>query len=296
MLNTFETATIIDIDQNASDRIDHNIQILSNKPAIIKTTSAEDFIQSMDQCDLALIDPQRRNTDQNRSRKGLYKLEDCTPNVLKILPQIKAKNILLKTSPMLDIDLAIKQLGCVSNVHIVEWNGECKELLFTLTPNTTPLNTPITAVKIDNNGIPLNTLTFTREEENDANIKISAPLKYLYEPSPAFMKSGAYKSIAAQLNISKLHPHTHLYTSQNLIKSFPGRSFEIITTYPAQSKALPFKKANLTLRNFPQDITTLKKKLKIKDGGDDYLFACTISDTKTNNDQRILLHCKKKKM
>ena len=290
MLENFETATIIDSDQNASRRIEHNMQILNNKTVSVENTTAEDFVASMSQYDLAIIDPQRRN----QSRKGVYKLEECSPDILTLLPSIKAKTILVKTSPMLDIDQGIKQLGCVRAVHVIEWNNECKELLFTLTPESQTDEIPITAVKINNEGIPLNSLTFTRQDEQNASLSITEPEKYLYEPGPAFMKAGGYKIMAQHHNATKIHPHTHLYTSSHLINDFPGRSFEIIDTYPAQAKNLPVKKASLAVRNFPQDVKTLKNKLKLKDGDKHYLFACTIKNPQTNEDRRVILHCHRK--
>jgi len=260
MLNNFQTATILDSDTNASERIDHNLKILNDKLTTAVNTSAEEFIKTMEHVDLALIDPQRRN----QSRKGLYKLSDCSPNILELLPNIKASKILLKTSPMLDINQGIEQLGCVSSVHVVEWQGDCKELLFILKPNTQTDTIPITAIKLDNNGKAIQSFSFTQEEEEKANAPISPPLKYLYEPSVAFMKAGGYKSLSQNYNVSKLHPHTHLYTSQTPIDNFPGRSFEIIGTFAVKTKKFPFKKANLAVRNFPQDNETLKKKLKLR--------------------------------
>jgi len=290
MLENFDHASILDCDEAASTRIAHNLKMLSDKNVTVKNENAEDFIQNMQSVDLAIIDPQRRN----QSRKGLYKLEECSPDITSILPYIKAKQILLKTSPMLDIDQAIKQLTCVQAVHVVEWQGECKEILLTLSLESPKnQNPPITAVKIDNHGAPINMFSYTREEEKEAHAEINEPQKYLYEPSPAFIKAGGYKSIASRYKAPKIHLQTHLYTSNIPIQDFPGRSFEIIDTYPAKSKKLPIQKANLKTRNFPQDTATLKKKLNLKDGGEDYLFACTMTNSKTTKNLHAIIHCKK---
>ena len=290
MLEKFETATIIEKGKNAAQRFDHNIKILKSNSATVKNESAEVFIEEMPHVDLAIIDPQRRNT----SRKGLYKLEDCEPNILGLLPKIKADTILLKTSPMLDIAKGIKQLGHVSAVHIVEWSGECKELLFILKPNETNENPPITAVTINNHGQTIHDFTFTTNEENEAELTLSPPQNYLYEPSPAFMKVGAHKLLAQKYGLSKLAADTQLLTSKDHVTDFPGRSFKIIETYPAKTKALPFKKANLSVRNFPQDVKALKNKLKLKDGGEDYIFACSvISVENPEKESYRLIHCKK---
>jgi len=290
ILENFDNCIIIDANTNASARIAHNLMILNKKSSTIQNTSSEKFIKNMQPIDLALIDPQRRNS----KRKGLYKLEDCSPNIIQLLPNIKAKTILLKTSPMLDINQGIDQLNYVSAVHVVEWKGECKELLFILKPNVKTNQIPITAVKLNDQGHAIHSFTFTREDEQNTKTTLSKPLKYLYEPSPALMKSGGYKSIADTYTLSKLHTHTHLYTSDTLIDGFPGRSFELIETYAAKTKKFPFKKANLTIRNFPQETEALKKKLKLKDGGDEYLFACTITENNSNKNSHMILHCRKK--
>lgn len=240
----------------------------------------------MPHVDFAFIDPQRRNLGGSQNRKGLYRLQDCSPNIIALLPALKDKaaTIILKTSPMLDIDQGIEELDGVCAVHIVEWQNECKEILYILKPNKKIKDIPITAINLNTGA----SLTFTREEEAAAKAHITAPQSYLYEPSPAFMKSGSYKTLCTRENVSKIARHTHLYTSDDLRETFPGRAFKICGTFPAQAKALPFKKANLAIRNFPSETAALKKKLKLKDGGEDYLFACTLND-----ETRTLIHARK---
>ena len=134
------------------------------------------------------------------------------------------------------------------------------------------------AVKTVNVKTPLNEyFSFTLDNEKIAKSQYSLPLAYLYEPNSAILKSGAFHSISSQLNIYKLHQHTHLYTSDKLI-DFPGRAFSIKTVLPYNTKA--FKKigitqANVTTRNFPESVQQIRKKLKLKDGGDSYLFFTT---------------------
>ncbi|MFK7838858.1 MAG: hypothetical protein AB8B83_00870 [Bdellovibrionales bacterium] len=289
MLKNFKTADIVDYDQTTSKLIEHNLNQLTPKRFNANTIDAETFIKTMPQFDLAMIDPQRRN----QNRKGIIKLEDCTPNILECISNIKAKHILLKTSPMLDINQAIDQLEYVQSVHIVEWDSECKELLFIIKPNKKTNNIPITAAKINNSGQTLNTITFNREDELTLDTKITPPQSYLYEPSPAFMKAGCHKTIAKNSRTQKIHINTNLHTSTHYSPNFPGRVFKIINTYKPQAKAIPFKKANLSVRNFPLETHELKKKLKLKDGGDDYLFACTTVDPKTNQEIKTLIHCRK---
>lgn len=292
MLDNFKTATIIEADEQTAAKLEHNFAKLSNKPLNIICDKAENYVQTMtEEVDLALIDPQRRT----QQRKGIFILKDCSPNIFEILPHIKAKTVLLKTSPMLDINQAIEELKCVQEVHVIEWQGECKELLFVLKPKESGLYpVPIRASKIDEQGKTIQSFSFTREIEQMTVIEHGKPKNFLYEPGPAFLKAGCYKNLAKTYRMTKLHPHTHLYTSEEFIPGFPGRSFEIINTYPAGAKDFPFTKANLTVRNFPQDTATLKKKLRLKDGGEDYLFACMISDENSENVTHTIVHCQKK--
>lgn len=290
MAENFDHITVIESQDDIAAILSHNLNILSKKPFEVYNKAAEEFVKTMDPVDLVFIDPQRRNKNQ----KGLYELDDCSPNILKLLPQIKAKTILLKTSPMLDIAKAGEQLDCVKHVHVLEWQNECKELLFVLDKNKKSSDFLITATELDNEGNTQHSFSYRTNEEKQAELSISSPQNYLYEPGPAFMKAGGLKSLSEQYKIPKLAPSTHLYTSEYLIQNFPGRSFEIIDTYSPKAKSIPLKKANLKARNFPINTQALKKKLKIEDGGNEYLFACTIQDENTGKNSHKILHCHKK--
>ncbi len=289
MLKNFAGATIIDTQKETASLLAHNLNLLHQKKIDVQNGSAEEFVASMEPVDLVMVDPQRRND----SRKGICRLEDCTPNIFELLPDIKAKHILLKASPMLDITKAIGQLGCVAHIHVLEWQNECKEVLFILAHDKAYSEIPITAVKLDDQGTILQSFTYTAEQEKNAAMRLSEPLTYLYEPGPAFIKAGGFKSIGAAYNAAKLAPSTHLYTSEERIEDFPGRMFEILGIYSPKAKSIPVSKANLKVRNFPESQVTLKKKLKIEDGGNDYLFACKLYDEKTGKDTHKVIHCKK---
>jgi 16S rRNA G966 N2-methylase RsmD len=283
MSSRFESGICIERDQNAAALLQHNFEILrgaqNDKRIEIINTAAESFIESMSSVNLVYIDPQRRDGET----RGKFRLESCEPNIIALLPLLleKSKTVMIKTSPVLDIDEAARILGCVQSIHVVEVQNECREVLYLCSKNASQ-DIPITAVSIDSNGTPLKTLTFTRAEESDADASLSQPLKYLYEPSAAFMKAGCFKTITARYGVKKLHPHTHLYASETLVPDFCGRSFTIEKTIPVDKKALkaalPDMKANLALRNFPDTVDIVKKRLGLKDGGDIYLFACTLAD------------------
>lgn len=296
-IQKFDTARIIEINDESATLLKHNLDLISDKNITVENMNAEDFIKHMPEVNFVFCDPQRR--ESKSGKRGLYKFEDCSPNILQMLPVLKEKTsqIMIKTSPMLDIDQAITQLECVSAVHVIEWQGDCKELLFLLDPksNIAPHDIPITAVALNDDGTPLRAITFTRYDEQNAQALISPAQKYLYEPSPAFMKAGAFQHLAQAYKLNKLAPDTHLYTSEKLEENFPGRIFEIIRTLPVQKKAVkphtPSGKANISVRNFPMRPAELAKKLGLKDGGHDYLFACKIY--MESGLQNTLIQCQK---
>lgn len=286
----YESGTCIDCDSTNVEILSHNLQLLKAPHCRIEVclARAEDFIKIMPLVDLTIIDPQRRNS----GGKGKFRLEDCSPSITELLPTLREKSseIMLKTSPILDIHQAVTTLKNVEAVHILEWNNECKEVVYIIghSPSVEEKKIPVTAVKLDETGDILSSLTFTKEEEENAVPRYGLPEKYLYEPGPAFLKSGGFNTLAKTYNLKKLHKHTHLYTSDTLQHTFPGRTFETIGRFSAHSKSLPFSKANLTIRNFPAKTDNLKKKLKLKDGGQNYLFACTLF-----NEEKTLLHGRK---
>lgn len=284
----FEQVTTVECNPYLASVLEHNTSLLTNTDWSVICGSAEDYIARMPYASLVYIDPERRNT----KKKGLYKLEDCNPDITKLLPLLREKTslVLLKASPMLDISAAIKTLPFLSAVHVVEWDGQCREVLCLIDfeNQRSEKDIPITAVEINDEGNRDRELKFTQAEEQAAEASFGLPLDYLYEPGPAFQKAGGFNTIACKFNLQKLHKHTHLYTGSQYFQDFPGRSFRLCGIFPANAKALPFRKANLTVRNFPAKAPDLLKKLKLKEGGEDYLFACTLLD-----ERKVLLHCKK---
>ena len=235
------------------------------------------------------LDPARRDRQSNK----LVRLDACEPNVLEYKELIfeHADRFLLKASPMLDITQAVKELGCVSHVHVVAVRNECKELLFDCCKE--PENLFITCVDIESDGE--NRFTFSPVEEATAAVNYASTLTTnLYEPNVTLLKAGAFRLVAQRFNLQKLHPDTHLYTSTILCDDFPGRIFEIMEVFPLNKKelarALPSKKMNVSVRNFPMKPEEIQRKFRLTDGGDDYLFAVTVS----GGDKSALL-CRKVK-
>lgn len=288
----FAKGIAVEMDEDHSDILAHNLMVSGEDHILVKHDDSSIYLKSMPEVDVIYIDPQRRDG----KRRGIYALTECSPNIITMMPDLKKKTkfVIVKTSPILDIQKTITDLGNVSAVHIVEYQGECKEVLYVLDfeNRLEPENIPITCVAIDDLGHPLQKLGFTASQEQNASYSLSLPQKYLYEPSPAFMKGGAYKHMAAHYRLEKLAENTHLYTSEKPVPNFPGRLFEIQAQCAVKDKEikkiLPSMKANLTLRNFPSSTEDLRKKLKLKDGGDTYLFAC-----QDKEESKIVIICKK---
>ncbi len=229
------------------------------------------------------MDPSRRNDTKGK----VFFLEDCEPNVPENLNFLleHCQQLLIKSSPMLDITVGLNELQNVKEIHIVAINNEVKELLW--------------LIELGFNDLPkIKTINFNKNKTELFNFKwsqkpslsYSLPKKYLYEPNAAIMKSGAFELLAEEYNVSKLHKHTHLYTNNKLIP-FPGRRFIIhktITYHKKEIKKLTLDKANITTRNFPETVAQLRKKLKIKDGGNDYLFFTILE-----NSDKVILVCSK---
>jgi len=242
-------------------------------------TSAESFLcDSSAYYDLVYIDPSRRTT------KGkVFRFRDCEPGVVALMPTLRSRagTILIKASPMIDIQQGIEELQGVSEVFVVSVDGECKEVLF-LIANAASSEPTIHAVNIS--GGLIHRYSFLRSEEKAAEVLLNKPQAFLYEPNASILKAGAFKKVAADFGVQKVHVSTHLYTATELVSDFPGRKFRIVAQIRADDKdaALHLRemKANVMTRNYPLSADELKKKMKIGDGGDLYIIGFTGVDKK----------------
>lgn len=287
----------------------HNFAQLGAQNVLFEHHSAADFLsQTKEQFDLIYLDPARRDGHGGR----VVRLEDCTPDVLEIksLMLQKSARVLLKTAPMLDLHLAVKQLGNVSKIWVVASEGDCREVLYLLEQTVPPLEQiPIIAVALtapkhpgmaaeNAAGLDVTMETdvqeyeFTWAEEQEAVAAFSEPRHFLYEPNPAILKAGAFRSFANRFGLAKLHPNTHLYTASEPVSSVPARGFSIegVCKYDRKSvqAAIPAGRANITCRNFPDTPDQVRRKLGLADGGDVYLFAVT-----DMQDNRLVLVCRR---
>ena len=280
--------THCEINEELSQIVSHNFNLLkvTNCNCIVGDSSL--ILENLNQkFDWIYIDPSRRNDTKGK----VFMLKDCAPNVPEMIDYYfnNSVNILLKTAPVLDITAGLTELKNVKEIHIVAVDNEVKELLWIMEKDyVNPI--AIKAINLQKNS----TETFeTNHSEIELHVAFSLPKKYLYEPNSAIMKSGAFNSVATKYSIDKLHPNSHLYTSDILI-AFPGRIFEIENTIPyhktEMKAALVDKKANVTTRNFSETVESIRKKWKIKEGGNLYSFFTT-----DKNDHKIVLLCSKLK-
>lgn len=235
--------------------------------------------------DWIYIDPSRRNDAKGK----VFMLKDCLPNVPDLLDFYFdfSNNILIKTAPLLDISAGILELKNVKTIHIVSVENEVKELLWEINKGYKE-KTQIKTINISK--VKMEYFDFIFDDKIE-NVAYDFPQKYIYEPNSAIMKSGGFDAIAIQFQLLKLHQNSHLYTSNN-INDFPGRVFEMHQNIPYQKKELKINlentKANITTRNFTDSVDTIRKKWKIKDGGNQYCFFTT-----DVNNNKIVLICTK---
>ncbi|WP_461117208.1 THUMP-like domain-containing protein [Spirosoma jeollabukense] len=274
----------------------HNLPLLGTRNVVVQSGDGLALLNDSPENKTAFeianwiyLDPHRRNELGGK----MVRLEDCEPDVSR--PSMvaallkKAQHILLKASPLLDIDKAVQQLqGAVNSVHVVAVQGEVKEILFVLA------NQPTVKETISFNAVNIVadrtiSLRFQWGDEREAEVNFGDPEQYVYEPNAAVLKTGAFRLVAARFGLTKLAPNSHLYTSSLLRTDFPGRIFSLQAVIRPDSKTLktilPTMKANLTIRNFPQSVADLRKKLNLNEGGDVYILATTL----LNGDKRLLI-------
>ena len=271
---------------------EHNFSALGRANISIINDTAENFLNNYRDADWIYLDPARRL----ESGKKAVLLSDCEPNVALLQDKLleKSTRVMIKLSPMFDIAALRHELKHIREIHIVAVANECREIIVMLEKkhNAQP---EIKTTNYSKSGT-IEKFEFTAGDEQGAEITFTTALRqYLYEPNAAIMKSGAFGLISEKFRLSKLHINSHLYTSDCLIDDFPGRIFCVQTTIDFSKKSLSnlndeVKKANLTIRNFPLTVNELRKKLKIPEGGDVYLFATTLADNK-----KVLVKCSKVK-
>ena len=227
---------------------------------------------------IIFIDPARRDDAGNK----VVSLKDCTPDVTVLQEEMlsKADYVIIKLSPMLDWHRAISELSHVREVHIISVNNECKELLLVLSARNMG-NLRICCVN------DAQSFVCEKSDMEASSVKIAPStleeMQYLYEPNASLMKAGCFGVLSGRYDARMLSKNSHLFVSREPIAAFPGRSFRIIAVSSFNKKELKrhlsgITKANIATRNFPLSVAELRKRLKLKDGGETYIFATTLSD------------------
>ena len=279
----FAAATYVERNEQLCHIVEHNLPLLGLDNATVVCADAVEYLSTVEPQTMLFLDPARR--DEHGAKTVM--LADCTPDVVQLLPQLleKSRFTMLKLSPMLDWHKAVDDLrGTVREVHIVSVGGECKELLLVLSTVvdselkvycadlSTASDTSSLFVYTPGSSAPVANSTF--------NIQHST---FLHEPNASIMKAGCFDELAAAYGVSPVSRNSHLFLSDEPVEDFPGRSFvvERVTTMnkgELRKALVGIEKANIATRNFPLTVAELRKRLKIKDGGDVYIFATTTAE------------------
>lgn len=279
----FAAATYVERNEQLCHIVEHNLPLLGLNNATVVCADAVEYLSTVEPQTMLFLDPARR--DEHGAKTVM--LADCTPDVVQLLPKLleKSRFTMLKLSPMLDWHKAVDDLqGVVREVHIVSVGGECKELLLVLSmvveselkvycaDLSTASDTSSLFVYTPGSSAPVANSTF--------NIQHST---FLHEPNASIMKAGCFDELAAAYGVSPVSRNSHLFLSDEPVEGFPGRSFvvERVTTMnkgELRKALVGIEKANIATRNFPLTVAELRKRLKIKDGGDVYIFATTTAE------------------
>lgn len=281
MARSFTSCTYVEQQTHLYEIAHHNFNLLGLTQAHIICGNGIEHLESMPAADIIFIDPARRDAQGAKT----VAISDCTPDVLRLVSQLKQKSLytLIKLSPMLDWHQAVVDMGRqgmpVCEVHIVSVKNECKELLL-VAEGEKAAHSPLRVFCVNDNEM------FSYDDEAEGNYPQRilngdiTPGKYLYEPHAAAMKAGCYGLLTKQWDVTTVASNSHLFVSTDLQADFPGRRFRITAVTSMNKKSLKtalssIHQANIATRNFPLSAPELRKRLRLKDGGDVYLFATT---------------------
>ena len=298
---SFKRAIYVEQQEKLCELARHNFHALGLIQAEVVKGDGKTYLHQLDHVSVLFLDPARRNEQGGKT----VLISDCTPDVLALEEELleKADSVVIKLSPMLDWHRAVDELNRLGNVvrevHIVSVRNECKELLLVLqrtkdgTDNKTATKKALQVFCVNDNNI----VSYSLDEALSVSQRLLSAVpeagQYLYEPNASLMKAGCFALLTVRYPLSALSLNSHLFVSDEAIDDFPGRKFEITAVSSFNKKELRrslsgIEKANLAVRNFPMSVADLRKRLKIKEGGDIYLFATT--DAESNH---LLFVCKK---
>ena len=283
MSEAFDEATYVERNSELFAISSANMKILAPKAKCLNEDGLE-VLHRLDHVSMIFMDPARRDHHGART----YGISDCTPNVLEIKDELlqKADVVMLKLSPMLDWHKAISDLGeqYIKEVHIVSVQNECKELLIVMQQQPAE---PPTVYCVNDDSV----FSYHPSSISSNHISHHSSLIYLYEPNASIMKAGCFAEIEQVFEVSQLAPNSHLFASDQAIADFPGRKFRVTAVTSMNKQELKqalkdIRQANIAVRNFPMSVADLRKRLKLSEGGNDYIFATTLTEGK-----KVLIIC-----
>ena len=298
MSQAFDEATYVERNSELFAISSANMKILAPKAKCLNEDGLE-VLHRLDHVSMIFMDPARRDHHGART----YGISDCTPNVLEIKDELlqKADVVMLKLSPMLDWHKAISDLGeeHVKEVHIVSIQNECKELLLVLENGEKRRST-------EDRGYTLHCVNFNSDGSMQQFKIPASPIShstfpiphspslishFLYEPNASIMKAGCFAEVEQSFEVSQLAPNSHLFASDQAIADFPGRKFRVTAVTSMNKQELKqalkdIRQANIAVRNFPMSVADLRKRLKLSEGGNDYIFATTLTEGR-----KVLIIC-----
>ena len=284
MSEAFDEATYVERNSELFAISSANMKILAPKAKCLNEDGLE-VLHRLDHVSTIFMDPARRDHHGART----YGISDCTPNVLEIKDELlqKADTVMLKLSPMLDWHKAISDLGeqYIKEVHIVSVQNECKELLIVMQQQPTE---PFAVYCVNDDAV------FSYHPSSlipHPSSLIPHPSSFIYEPNASIMKAGCFAEVEQSFEVSQLAPNSHLFASDQAIADFPGRKFRVTAVTSMNKQELKqalkdIRQANIAVRNFPMSVADLRKRLKLSEGGNDYIFATTLTEGK-----KVLIIC-----
>ena len=282
LCDLFNQGTYVEKDSALFAISSHNIRTFGKNTEHMNDDGM-DYLHRMEHSSMIFMDPARRDDHGGRT----YGISDCTPNVLEVKDELlqKADVVMLKLSPMLDWHKAVSDLGeqHIKEVHIVSVQNECKELLIVMQKEAGQL----TVYCVNDDSV----FAYHPSANSSCPVSFQSSPVYLYEPNAAIMKAGCFREVSSTFKVQPLAANSHLFTSTAFVEDFPGRKFMIHAISSMNKQELKtalkdIRRANITVRNFPMTVAELRKKLKLSEGGNDYIFATTLAEGK-----KVLILC-----
>lgn len=277
-----QSITAIELNPIVAEALSLNAVTLGHDNVIVINGNCVEYVANCDIFyDVAFIDPARRGVNGKR----LFALSDCEPDVTAMLPSLKkmCRKLIVKASPMLDVTQTLRELPATTHLYVIGTPQECKEIVAIVDFNKEVSEPQIIAVTLGRDFSSKFEFKHLTELHSETTYAIPLEMQYLYEPYPSIMKSAPLKSLSQDYGIDKLHVNTHLYVSDEIVTDFPGEIFKIECIIPFSSKEIKqfknqYKQINVATRNFIMTADELRRKLGVKDGGNNRVIGCTLCD------------------